>query len=84
MAPAAPPFPPAPLAPLIAAGRDVLVPAALWPDHACTEHEGRGWSARVLQLKRGAAQLRFAHLLLPNGRRDKGTYWLDVTALEPR
>ena len=42
------PGPPSPLSPSNARGRAVLVLASTWPDHTCQEHNGVGWSARVL------------------------------------
>ena len=74
------------LSPLVASsavGRQVLVPAALWPTYACNELAGRGWVARVLRCNNlGVAKVRFLRATtargLPYADAD-----LQLTALEP-
>ena len=49
-------------------GRRVLVPRRVWPTHyACDEHGGRGWTARIVEYKRGAVTLHFLHATTPRG-----------------
>ena len=51
-----------------AQGRRVLVPADLWPDFPCHEHNGRGWEARVRSETGLTALVRFTHERAPDGR----------------
>ena len=46
---------------LVGAGLQVLVPAAVYPNEVCDEHEGRGWTAVVLSTSKLTLQLKFAH-----------------------
>lgn len=54
-----------------AVGRIVLVPASLWPSYQCTEHEGKGWEARILNASSRNATIRFAYAVTARGRRYK-------------
>ena len=56
-----------PLTPTNCLGRRVLVPRATWPNYACEEHGGRGWTARVVEYTRGAVTLHFLHATTPRG-----------------
>ena len=80
---ASPATAPSPLVAASAKGRQVLVPASLWPDHICGENGGIGWSAVILKVARGAAAVRFSSLRHANGRRDYNTYHLQLDVLEP-
>jgi hypothetical protein len=61
--------PPADLRPLDASsvGRRVLVPASAWPAHTCDEHDGRGWTAIIVAITRGAATVRFTEATTARG-----------------
>jgi hypothetical protein len=41
-------------------GSVVLVPRAQYPAEECSEHDGQGWSAKVMATKHGTARLKFA------------------------
>ena len=57
-----------PLAPLVAVGRRVLVPRALWPSYPCDENDGRGWTAHVVACApNGTATVRFRHAATARG-----------------
>ena len=48
-------------------GRRVLVPAPLWPDLACTENGGAGWTAIIVASSRGAVTAHFTDALTARG-----------------
>ena len=74
--------PPEPLALRNALGRQVLVPASLWPDYSCSEHEGAGWSAVVRQVERRASAVlvSFSHARDSQGRAYPDE-WLELASL---
>ena len=48
--------------------RTVLIPAKVWPDIACDENDGAGWSARVLRCSATGATVRFLEAKSARGR----------------
>ena len=42
-----------------AVGRDVLVPARVWPTYECDEQGGLGWTARIVSVSGGVAVIEF-------------------------
>ena len=42
-----------------AIGRDVLVPARVWPTYECDEQGGLGWTARIVSVSGGVAVIKF-------------------------
>jgi hypothetical protein len=51
-----------------AKGREVLIPAEVWPDVTCGENGGAGWSARVLRCSSAGATLHFLTAKSARGR----------------
>lgn len=57
-----------PLSASTCVGRRVLVPHSVYPTYSCTENNGRGWSAVILQCSRGdAATVHFTEATTPRG-----------------
>eukprot|EP00965_Chrysotila_dentata_P245890 6206832-Pleurochrysis_carterae.AAC.2 len=52
----------------------VFIPKRLWPTYACHEHEGRGWTGRVLSL----SQKRSALVAVPFALDDHGRRYVPV------
>jgi len=40
-------------------GQNVLVPQSVWPDYECNEHEGKGWEATIVSIKKKWAKIKF-------------------------
>ena len=84
-APPLPAWPAADLRPLTranAVGRQVLVPAAVWPGFDCTECDGRGWRASIVRVSPGGAWVHFVAARTPHGR-PYADAELELSALKP-
>ena len=64
---------PSPLTTSNIRGRRVLVIASVWPDYACTENKGAGWSALVVHSGKGWADVEFL-----DARDEEGEKYKDV------
>ena len=73
-----------PLEPKSAKGRRVLIPQGVWPDYACTENAGAGWSAIVKSCTAaGVARVHFETATDEEGRACPDEH-LKLTDLRPR
>ena len=84
---AGPPDDAAPLPPLTianAVGRNAVVPARIWPDYPCNEHDGSGWEVTIDQADKrlGAVLVKFVHARHASGVR-YASEWLELSYLEP-
>ena len=69
--PATPDVPAANLTPLAqanAVGRRVLVPADIYPQYKCSEHQGRGWDGLVMTASAHTVKVRFTSARTVDGR----------------
>ena len=69
--PATPNAPAANLTPLAqanAVGRRVLVPADIYPQYKCSEHQGRGWEGLVMTASAHTAKVHFTSARTVDGR----------------
>ena len=69
--PATPNVPAANLTPLAqanAVGRRVLVPADIYPQYKCSEHQGRGWDGLVMTASAHTVKVRFTSARTVDGR----------------
>jgi hypothetical protein len=84
--PAVAPAPPPPLTIANALGRQVMVPASIWPDEPCHEHDGQGWQATITQVDRrlGAVFIKLLQARNAQGRRFVGNWlMLDTVKVPP-
>ena len=51
-----------------AVGRRVLVPAEIYPQYKCSEHQGRGWECLAMTATAQTVKVRFTFARTANGR----------------
>ena len=65
-----------------APGRRVLIPAIVWPDETCLEHDGSGWEGVIRRCSARGATVSFTTARAACGR-PYGDARLDLAALQP-
>ena len=53
-------------------GETAFVPASVWPDYVCAEHDGVGWQCKILHSHAGCVEIAFVH-----ARDDRGQPYED-------
>ena len=72
------------LSPLVGSivGRRVLVLSTIWPDYACNENGGQGWSGVVMRAGKGWADVRFIDAHDESGKKYADER-LEISVLRP-
>ena len=80
-APPSAPSPPSAAPPPKAAPTKVIVPKEMWPDYACTENDGEGWTAEVTDVKGKHSRCKFTEHTDAQGKKFYSE-WIETSRLK--